>query len=220
MTRTIDVYFDFISPYAYVGWNQVHSVARKNACKVHPIPVLFAALLNAHGTKGPAEVPAKRVYVFKDAFRKAHAAGLGALVPPPSHPFNPLFALRACTAVDDDAERTTLVSALYRAAWAGGGGVDTEEKVARVTTDAGLDGARITQRATSAEVKDAVRRATDDAIAKGAFGVPTFIVDGELFWGVDSLDALDAFLRGADPLPKDLLAAWAHLPATAQRRGV
>jgi 2-hydroxychromene-2-carboxylate isomerase len=219
MARTVDFYFDFISPYAYVGWNRIHTVAKKNDCRLHAIPVLFAALLSAHGTKGPAEVPAKRVYVFKDAYRKAHQAGLPPLVPPPSHPFNPLFALRACTAVADEAERTTLVSAIYRAVWGGGGGADTEDKVLRIATDAGLDGARIVEHARTPETKDALRRSTDEAIAKGVFGVPTMIADGELFWGVDALDALDVFLRGEDPLPKDMLAKWAHLPASAQRKG-
>jgi 2-hydroxychromene-2-carboxylate isomerase len=60
-SRGIDFYFDFISPYAYVAWAEVQRIAAEHECTLHAYPVLFAALLNAHGTKGPAEVPAKRV---------------------------------------------------------------------------------------------------------------------------------------------------------------
>jgi 2-hydroxychromene-2-carboxylate isomerase len=82
-------YFDFISPYAYLGWKQVHAFARTHALEVEVVPILFAALLNANETKGPAEIPAKRIFVFKDAYRKAHQLKVP-FGPPPAHPFNPL----------------------------------------------------------------------------------------------------------------------------------
>src|SRR4051794_39152535 len=94
---TLAFYFDFISPYAFIAWTQVHAIAERNGATVVAIPVLFAGLLDAHGTKGPAETPAKRVYTFRDAYRKAPRAGLPPLRPPPSHPFNPLLALRVAS---------------------------------------------------------------------------------------------------------------------------
>src|SRR6476646_612833 len=112
--RTVRFHFDFVSPYAYVAWTQIHRVVETRAAVVEPVPVLFAALLNAHGTKGPAEVPAKGVYVFKDASRKAHAAGLPPLEPPPTHPFNPLLALRVTVAAPA-AERRRVIDALFAA---------------------------------------------------------------------------------------------------------
>src|SRR5687768_5710550 len=87
-------FFDYVSPYAYIGWTQIHRIAEAHARSVLPVPILFAGLLNAHGQKGPAEVSAKRLYVIKDAYRKAIRFGLPPLVPPPTHPFNPLLALR------------------------------------------------------------------------------------------------------------------------------
>ncbi len=218
MTEPIRFYFDFISPYAYVAWFRAQPLARAAGRALEPVPVLFAGLLRAHGTKGPAEVPAKRGYVFKDAYRKAHKAGLGPLVPPPSHPFNPLVALRAAGLPMDEAARFELVSALYRATWAGGGGIEGEARVAEVATAAGLDGADLVRRAGEPEAKDRLRRATDDAIARGVFGVPTAEVGGELFWGVDGLEAIDDFVSGRDPLPADLAERWADLPSTSARR--
>ncbi len=217
--KEIDFYFDFISPYAYVAWAEVQRVAAAHECIIHPYPILFAALLDAHGTKGPAEVPAKRIYVFKDAFRKAHCAGLPPLTPPPSHPFNPLHALRAVASAAGPDERAQLITALYHATWAGGGGVDSLDRVRDVATAAGLPGEEIKERATSQEAKDAVRKNTEQALALGAFGVPTMVHQGELFWGVDSLLHLANMIEGDDPLPADLLARWSHLPASATRPG-
>ncbi len=219
MTKEIDFYFDFISPYAYVAWSEVSRLATAHDCIIHAYPVLFAALLDAHGTKGPAEVPAKRVYVFKDAFRKAHRAGLPPLTPPPSHPFNPLHALRAVAITTAPEERARLITALYGATWAGGGGVDGLDRVRSVATAAGLAGDAIAARAASQEAKDAVRANTERAVARGVFGVPTMLYQDELFWGVDSLLHLADMIEGKDPLPQGLLVQWSNLPASAIRPG-
>src|SRR5262245_43625018 len=93
MPRSIRFFFDFISPYSYLAWTQLPQLAQRHSCTVQATPVLFAALLDAHGTKGPAEVPARRRYVMKDIARKAHAFGVPIDVPF-AHPFNPLLALR------------------------------------------------------------------------------------------------------------------------------
>ena len=87
-------YFDFISPYAFLAWTQIRGIAARCEREVEPVPVLFAGLLNAHDQKGPAEIPAKRRYLFKDIARKAHRLGVASVAPPPAHPFNPLLPLR------------------------------------------------------------------------------------------------------------------------------
>ena len=211
-------YFDFVSPYAFIAWTQVHAIAERNGRSVKPIPVLFAGLLDAHGTKGPAEIPAKRVYTFRDAYRKAHRLGLPALKPPPSHPFNPLLALRVASAPLDMDVKRRLIDALYEATWVLGTGVETPEAVAAAATRAGLDGAALVRDAQAPEAKQRLREATEEAVARGIFGVPTVLVDGEIFWGTDGLEHVEGFLRGEDPVPKDL--AWAERPATAIRRAV
>ena len=210
-------FFDFVSPYAYVAWTQIHRIVEAHGRAVEPVPVLFAGLLDAHGTKGPAEVPAKRVYVFKDASRKAHAFGLPPLAPPPSHPFNPLLALRLCSLPQPAAQRRRLIDALYAATWAGGGGVDAPERVRTILERLGLDAAAMLAAAAQPEVKATLKASTDAAIAAGVFGVPTALVDGELFWGVDALPHLDEFLAGRDPLAKDALERWAHIVPSATR---
>ena len=211
-------YFDFVSPYAFIAWTQVHAIAERNGRTVTPIPVLFAGLLDAHGTKGPAEIPAKRTYTFRDAYRKAHRLGLPTLRPPPSHPFNPLLALRVSTLPLDAHDQRRLIDALYENTWVNGAGVETPESVAAAATRVGLDGDALVRAATAPEAKERLRAATAEAVARGVFGVPTVLVDGEVFWGTDGLELIEGFLRGEDPVPLDL--AWAERPVTAMRRAV
>ena len=104
------------------------------------MPVLFAALLDAHGTKGPAEIPAKRVYTYRDAYRKAHRLGLPTLRPPPSHPFNPLLALRVASLPLARVDQRRLIDALFAATWTLGTGIEAPDAVAAAARAAGLDG--------------------------------------------------------------------------------
>ncbi len=209
--------FDYLSPYAYLAWTRMPALAARHGRVVEPVPVLLAGLLNALGSVGPAEIPPKRVYVFKHTYRIAHGFGVP-LTPPPSHPFNPLLALRVTAAVEDVEARGRLVSALFAAVWGGGKGVESPETVAIAIQAAGLDAPALLAAAGTPEVKDRVRRNTEEALAAGAFGVPTLLADGELFFGVDSLEHLEQFLRGEDPLSQVDLERWRDLPATASRR--
>jgi 2-hydroxychromene-2-carboxylate isomerase len=219
MAAPITFYFDFISPYAFVAWTQIHRIANEHGVRVDPKPILFAALLDAYGHKGPAEIPPKRIYTFKDAFRKAHRYGLPPLVPPPSHPFLPLLALRVAATIEDELARRAACDALFAATWLRGAGIDTPERVADALRGAGLDAEALIARASSDEAKALLRRNTDAALADGAFGVPTMIAAGELFWGVDALDALSDFLAGRDPVAASGLAKWMDVPASAKRPG-
>lgn len=212
----IHFYFDFVSPYAFVAWTQIHSIAERNSRTLEVVPVLFAGLLERHGQKGPAEIPAKRVYTYKDALRKAARAGLRDFRMPPAHPFNPLIALRVAHAAEGDARRR-VIDTLYRAAWREGLAIDTPEAVAAALERAGLDGAALVAAAATQEIKDRLRRATDDAVACGVFGVPTARVDDEIFWGSESLPLLEDFLRGEDPVPRD--HGLDRVPVGADRKG-
>jgi 2-hydroxychromene-2-carboxylate isomerase len=217
MTEPVRFHFDFISPWAYIAWHRVHAIAARHQRALVPVPVLFAALLDAHGTVGPAEVPAKRAYFQKASTRAARAAGLP-FAPPPHHPFNPLLALRIASAPHgSEAEARCVIDALFAAVWAGGPGLDDADTVRGVLDRAGLDGAALVDAAGADDAKARLRAATDAAIAGGVFGVPTATVGGELFWGCDSLDDLDRFLAGDDPVTEADLARWALVTPTAKR---
>jgi 2-hydroxychromene-2-carboxylate isomerase len=212
--RTLDFYFDPVSPYV---WLAARSLARlKDAgVRVRFVPVLFAGLLKAHGNLGPAEVPAKRLYIFRDVMREAARRGLP-FAGPPGHPFNPLAALRMCAAVSDDADRRTLALALITACWEEGLDISDASVLARLADAAGFDGADLLARAGTPEVKQALAAATEAAIADGVFGVPTYRLDGELFWGGDRIDALLWQLQGG-AIDEDSLAEFLARPPLAQR---
>jgi 2-hydroxychromene-2-carboxylate isomerase len=210
-------HFDFLSPYAYLAWTQIHALAERCDVSVEPAPVLFPALLNHHGQKGPAEIPAKRLYVFKDALRRATLLGVPIALPP-THPFNPLLALRAVLATPVELRRR-MIDGLFAATWGGASerGVEHSETVARVAREIGMDGDELLARAASQPIKDALRIATEEAISAGVFGVPTMRVGSELFWGFESFDLLERHLRGEDPLTPELLARLRDVPASASR---
>ncbi|MBK7579329.1 MAG: 2-hydroxychromene-2-carboxylate isomerase [Myxococcales bacterium] len=216
MPGAIRCFFDFLSPYAYLGFSRVQAIAARHARDVEPVPVLFAALLKAHGTRGPAEVPARRRYLMKDVVRLAHDYQMP-LDAPFAHPFNPLLMLRVSSLPMDNRERVRLVAALYRATWAERRNVVEASVVGEVLGVMGFPSDWL-DLASQPEAKERVRYQTDEAVRLGVFGVPSFVVDGELFWGCDSLPHLDRFLAGADPVPRDLLARWEELPVQATRR--
>jgi 2-hydroxychromene-2-carboxylate isomerase len=217
--RQLDFWFDPISPYA---WLAARSLSRLEDAGVRPpvqvrfVPVLFAGLLKAHGNLGPAEVPAKRLYLFRDVMREAARRGLP-FAGPPGHPFNPLAALRMCTAVQDDEQRRALALALMAACWEGGEDISDTAVLARLGDDAGFDGQDLLARAATPEVKQALAAATEAAILGGVFGVPTYRLDGELFWGGDRIEALLWRLDGG-VIDEDRLAEFLARPPLAERR--
>lgn len=211
-------FFDYVSPYSYLAWTQLPALAERHGRTLELVPVLFAGVLNALGTTGPAEVKQKRFYVYKHTRRIAHELGVP-FVMPEAHPFNPLLALRVTAAVRDEEARRRLVTALFAAVWAGGGGLLVPERVGEVVASVGLDAQALLAAAQTPEVKEQVRRNTEELLALDGFGVPTIVADGELFFGVDSLGHLERFLRGEDPISREELERLRTLPVAASRGG-
>jgi 2-hydroxychromene-2-carboxylate isomerase len=209
-------YFDFISPYAYLGWLRVHEVAQRQGLEVEPIPVLLAALLHAHGQKGPAEIPPKRLYTFKHVVRLAHDQG-APIDLPPSHPFNPLLGLRIASLPMSSSERRRTIDVLYALTWAQGRGITDATVVADALDRAGLPGASFVEQATTPEAKAALRSACDAAIDRGVFGVPTMEIGDERFWGQDSFSHIERFVQGHDPVDAQMAARVDALRPSATR---
>ncbi|MDD9943142.1 MAG: 2-hydroxychromene-2-carboxylate isomerase [Myxococcales bacterium] len=217
--RKVDFYFDYLSPFAYLTSVQIGEVCtRANAAAVFR-PVLFPALLNHWGQRGPAEIPPKSQHVFKECLRYALRRDIP-FRSPRLHPFNPLLALRVTWATEGEEERRAATQALYALGWARGGDLSSRDEVADALTGAGLSSAKLLDRAQSDETKQRLRTETDAAIARGVFGVPSMLTGNELFWGVSQLENLAAHLSGSDPL---LNLDWTQLAPQgvgAWRRGV
>jgi 2-hydroxychromene-2-carboxylate isomerase len=169
-------YHDFISPFAYLHWPRVRELMASQPVQV--VPILFAAVLDARGQKGPAEIPPKRTFTYQHVLWQARQRGI-ALRFPAAHPFNPLPALRLALAAGNTAEVTT---ALYDWIWAEGGDASSAEALAPLAARLGVDPAALS----ADTVKATLRTNTQAAIAAGVFGVPTLAVDDALFWGHDA----------------------------------
>jgi 2-hydroxychromene-2-carboxylate isomerase len=196
-------YFDYESPNAYLAWIELPKLAQRYGVALDLVPVLYAALLDAHGQLGPGEMPAKGRWMGKNVLRKAALLGV-ALNLPAFFPFNPLLALRVSILPLEDSDRRSVIDALFRAVWARGLHVSEAPVVTRLLDELGLSGATLVAQAETPEVKARLRQQTDEAIARGVFGVPTMEVGDELFWGYDDFPYLERFLAGNDPLdPKE-----------------
>ncbi len=202
-------YFDFVSPFSYLQCEQLPALETR--LRIHYRPVLFAGLLKAHGHKGPAEIPAKRKFTYRFLVWQARKLGVPFKFPA-VHPFNPLPLLRLAIAADCDPDA---VRRIFRFVWRDGRLGDLPIEWAELMSELDIPDAQA--RIDSAEVKVALRRNTDEALARGVFGVPTLAIGDELFWGADATamaeDYVAAGCRYADPE----MTRVAGLPVGAER---
>ena len=199
----VRVYFDFVSPYSYLALTRLAAFGARHGVAWDAAPVFYAVLLEANHLVGPAETRTKRRYTLTDVLRAAALQGVP-LIGPPAHPFRSLEALRVATLFAGDPRALELSIALSTACWAEGRDLTDwavlAEVVERVGLDAGgRDPGSLAARASVPEVKRALQERTGAAIEAGVFGVPTFELDGELFWGHDRFEHLAARLEGRLP---------------------
>ncbi|MCK6547082.1 2-hydroxychromene-2-carboxylate isomerase [Myxococcota bacterium] len=207
MSRSWEYWFDFSCPYAYLASAAVEGVAARTGSTLVPKPLLlggvFRALEVPQNLSGTLH-PAKAKHNAEDLQRWAKLRGVP-LVMPAGHPLRTVDALRALLAVGEPF--MPLAHRFFRAYWVDGIDLGTKDGVRRVLVDAGLDADRVMAKAESAEIKDELRRRTDEGIAKGIFGVPAMFVGDDLYWGQDRLDFVEAALGGKPPAPATLRAA-------------
>jgi 2-hydroxychromene-2-carboxylate isomerase len=206
--KTIDWYFDFISPFAYLASESLARLSDTHELRLHPI--LFAGLLQHYVTKGPAEIPAMRRFTFRHIRWLADRHGI-TLQPPPAHPFNPLPLLRLAIAIGADLEQ---VQRLFRFVWAEGNSHDDANAWHALLDEFGIDEADLA----SDPVKARLRQNTDAAIEAGIFGVPSFVVDDEVFWGFDALEFLNDYLQDPNLLQTPAMLAIDAMPDGVQRK--
>jgi len=197
--RELHFYFDYLSPYAYFSWRELHRLCERYDLALKAHPVVFGKLLDHWGQLGPAEVRPKKSALYRYCFRYAKLNGFE-FNPPHCHPFNPLPALRLSlpTVCGDDQHR--VISTIFEAGWSHGADLGSAKELERILDNAGLNGAELLANIDHPETKMQLRDETELAISKDVFGVPTFIIDDELFWGNDQLEHIETFLQGKDPL--------------------
>ncbi len=206
--RPVTWYFDFVSPFAYIGLHRLEELPADVSIEYRP--VLFAGLLNHWGQKGPAEMAPKRRYTYRWSDWWAKQLGLPFRYPA-AHPFNPLHHLRLALACGAKPEA---IRKIFDAIWTSGADATDPGRFSLLLEELGLQMRDLEK----PEVKNKLRSNTEGAIAHGVFGVPTFEADGELFWGADSVDYLKAFLADPAVLRNDEVRRLDALPAAAARK--
>jgi len=202
MAPSVDWYYDFVSPFSYICLHRLPEIGVPLNFK----PVLFAGLLNHWGQKGPAEIPAKRRWTYRWCTWWAKELGIPFRFPA-AHPFNPLGHLRLAIAAGGSPE---VVTRIFNSLWTTG--EPPEQHFDELLHELKVD------RAALDRAKDVLRKNTEDAAAAGVFGVPTFVVDGEVFWGADAIEFVRAFLRDTSVLRNEEMRRVDRLPVAAARK--
>jgi len=202
-------YFDVISPWACL----MDLALRQEPLPItlERRPVLFAGLLNAFGHKGPAEIERKRRFTYELCTWTAQQQGMPLLIPS-VHPFNPLRYLRLILALDAKAE---VVSEVFDQIYATGCNPDSEEAWQGMLERSGVHEDSLELHAP--EIKARLKESTTCTAVEGVFGVPTITVGDRLFWGLDSLPMLRAYLRGDPGLDSPAMQAVASVRFGAAR---
>ena len=186
----VNFYFDFISPYAYLAFKRIPEIIGSKYA-VNYRPVLFAGLLKHFGQLGPAEIPGKREWTFTQSLWEAKRYQIPFQLPK-KHPFNPLPYLRlSLNSSNSGKAQREVCEKVFDHIWQTGMDPSTEESLNNLLEKFSGD-----PNPHDPDAKETLKNNTNDAIEAGVFGVPTALVDGHLFWGLDSMDMLRHHISG------------------------
>jgi 2-hydroxychromene-2-carboxylate isomerase len=189
MSKTVEFYFDVGSPAAYLAWHRLPRICEEAGAALAYKPMLLGGVFQAAGNQSPMNIPAKGRYVMADLERFARRFQVR-FNHNPFFPINTLMLMRGATGMQmrDEARLVPYVDAVYRAIWVDGKNMNDSGVVAGVLQEAGFEPASLLAMTNDPEVKDRLKTVTQEAVARGVFGAPTFFVDGHMYWGQDRLD--------------------------------
>lgn len=194
--KTVEFWFDVGSPAAYLAWTQLPRIARETGAEVAYRPFLLGGVFQATGNKSPMEVPAKGRYMQDDLARFAVRYG----VPfrhNPHFPINTLALMRGAVGLQMREPRRldAYLDAVFRAIWVDGQAMNDASVVAGVLQQAGFDPQQFAALTADPAVKEQLKAVTQEAVARGVFGAPTFFVGPRMFWGQDRIDFVKEALQ-------------------------
>lgn len=196
MGKEVEFYFDVGSPAAYIAWTQLPRIAREAGATIAYRPFLLGGVFHATGNRSPTEVPSKGKYLLDDLdrFARRYAAPFRHN---PHFPINTLALMRIATGLQmrEPARMLPYTDAVYRAIWVEARDMNDPATVGEVLQQAGFDAQQMLALAGDPEVKERLKAVTQDAVARGVFGVPTFFVGDQMFWGQDRLDFVKESLQ-------------------------
>lgn len=195
MKDNIDFYFDFLSPYSYFAWVNI----RETLIQINPKPVFMGALFKHFDFKGPGEIPPKRYHELKKCFRYAFKHKIP-FTPPKIHPFNPMLITRMASKEASQADQVKVIDKIFKLIWQEGQTLEDPDYIQDKFKDMPL----VFERSANREAKLEIKNNTKTATQLNIFGVPSFHIDQEVFWGNDSIEYLLDYLKGNDNFDKEL----------------
>ena len=191
--------FDFGSPNAYLAWKVLPEIEARAGAAFDCVPCLLGGIFKATGNQSPmqanAGIPAKMAYEMLEMRRFITRHGLTRFQMNPHFPVNTLTLMRIAVAARRDGALAPVMDAFFAAMWEEGRKMDDPAIVGEVLTGAGLPAERLLTSASDPEVKAALIANTERAVARGAFGIPTFFVGAEMWFGKDRLGDVEEALR-------------------------
>ena len=196
MSAPIDFYFDFSSPYGYLASEKIEALAARHGRSVDWHPMLLGVVFKHTGAAPLTMIPLKGDYSRRDMERSARFHGVSEFRMPSKFPIPSQAPARIVLwqKQRDLALAATLVHALYRAFFVDDIDISVPDNAVAVAAKCGIDATAARAAIDDPAVKDALKQANDDAMARGVFGSPFTIVDGEPFWGLDRLDQVERWL--------------------------
>lgn len=189
MTRQVDYYYDYVSPYSYLADTQLAGIEAELVYR----PVLLGALMQSVGNAPPAQLAPRGRYMFRDVQRWADHYDVPYQMNP-GFPVNTIKALRVALVAQEDGCLDAVHKPLFNAIWQDGLDVNDDAVLQEIVEGAGMSAEDVAARITSDEIKGKLRANTEEAVARGAFGAPTFFVGNEMYFGNDRLHFLRAAL--------------------------
>lgn len=197
MSKTLEFFFDLVSPYSYLASTQLDALAERTGARVLWRPFLLGAVFKATQNVSPASIPAKAVYLLKDLRDWSRHYRLPEFHFPDDFPFNSMNLQRLALVAEEQGRMPQFGHRMYRAIFQERRDVLSPEGLATLLSEQGMDPAASQARAQAQEIKDRLKKNTEEAVERGAFGAPTFFVDGEMFVGNDRLFFVEKALRSA-----------------------
>lgn len=215
--KEVNFYFDFLSPFSYLAWRRSQKILEKYPVRYIPVPL--GPLLNHWEIKGPGEVTPKREFILKQLLRHTKMAGIP-FTTPKTHPFNSLYALRLSLKGVAGDHQEKVIATLWKAGWVDRIDMGEPEEILTVLRREGLPADELYEKSFTREAKQELKANLKEALDYGVFGVPSFVSEGELFWGNDSMEDLVNYLEGRDPLDRAKLEDLLNSTPRAASQGI
>jgi len=196
MSKSLDFYFDVGSPTAYLAWTQMPKLIEETGGSVNYKPILLGGVFKASGNATPVSVPAKGKWMMGDLSLWAKKYNVPMKMNS-KFPVNTLYLQRGLLAYRDHAKFVTLGDAIFDAMWVSDKDMTDMETVADIVSSAGIDSAEFGEKINDPDVKQGLINATEEAVNNGLFGAPSFIIDGQLFFGQDRMEFVKEALKAS-----------------------